>query len=119
MNQVTEFGYFISRIAAQQLKPVEGLDALCKWIEKRGLKRAAVTNAPRANAELMISLLGLSGFFEVVIVGGECERSKPFPDPYQKALKHFGLEPNQAFVLEVNKMESIINLSCVLYRTLC
>lgn len=87
-------------IAAQQLKPVEGLDALCHWIEKRGLKRAAVTNAPRANAELIISLLGLSGFFEVVIVGGECERSKPFPEPYQKALKHFGLEPNQAFVLE-------------------
>ncbi|KAI5083187.1 hypothetical protein GOP47_0002930 [Adiantum capillus-veneris] len=87
-------------IAAQQLKPVEGLDTLCKWIEKRGLKRAAVTNAPRANAELMTSLLGLSSFFEVVVVGGECERAKPYPDPYQKALKHFGLQPDQAFVLE-------------------
>ncbi|MCO5557076.1 hypothetical protein L7F22_010632 [Adiantum nelumboides] len=87
-------------IAAQQLKPVEGLDTLCQWIEKQGLKRAAVTNAPRVNAELMISLLGLSSFFEVVIVGGECERAKPYPDPYQKALKHFGLQPEQAFVLE-------------------
>lgn len=87
-------------IAAQQLKPIEGLNALCQWIERQGLKRAAVTNAPRPNAELMISLLGLSSFFEVVIVGGECERVKPYPDPYQKALKHFGLEPNEAFVLE-------------------
>lgn len=87
-------------LAAKQLKPVEGLDALCHWIEKSGLKRAAVTNAPRENAELMISILGLSNFFEVVIVGGECERPKPFPEPYQKALKHFGLSPDQAFVLE-------------------
>eukprot|EP00250_Pteridium_aquilinum_P021528 c25153_g1_i1 orf=340-1332(-) len=87
-------------IVAQQLKPVQGLHALCHWIEKKGLKRAAVTNATRVNAELMISLLGLSNFFEVVIVGDECERPKPFPDPYQKALEHFGLEPDEAFVLE-------------------
>lgn len=86
--------------AAKKIKPVEGLDILCQWVKKRGLKRAAVTNAPRPNAELLISLLGLTSFFEVVVVGGECERAKPFPDPYQKALKHFGLSPDQAFVLE-------------------
>ena len=90
-----------SRHAAEQLKPVDGLDDLCRWVEKEGLKRAAVTNAPRKNAELMVSLLGLSSFFEIIIVGGECERSKPYPDPYQKALKHFGISPHEAFVLEV------------------
>ncbi|KAH7291553.1 hypothetical protein KP509_29G021600 [Ceratopteris richardii] len=87
-------------IASRLLKPVKGLDVLCNYIEKKGLRRAAVTNAPRVNAELMLSLLGLSSFFEEVIVGGECERAKPYPDPYQKALKHFGIEPHQAFVLE-------------------
>jgi beta-phosphoglucomutase-like phosphatase (HAD superfamily) len=75
-------------------------------VEKEGLQRAAVTNAPRKNAELMISLLGLSSFFEIVIIGGECERSKPFPDPYQNALKHFGLSPHEAFVLEVMNASS-------------
>lgn len=87
-------------LAIEQLKPVEGLETLCQWIKERGLHRAAVTNAPRENAELMISILGLSDFFEILVVGTECERAKPFPDPYLKALNHLGLSPDQAFVFE-------------------
>ncbi|KAH9323928.1 hypothetical protein KI387_018567, partial [Taxus chinensis] len=88
------------RMAAQHLKPVNGLHKLCKWIESHGLRRAAVTNAPRENAELMISIVGLSEFFELVIVGSECEQAKPFPDPYLKALEHFKIPANRAFALE-------------------
>ncbi|KAL6976418.1 hypothetical protein U1Q18_025206 [Sarracenia purpurea var. burkii] len=43
------------RLAKDKLKPVKGLYKLKKWVEDRGLKRSAVTNAPRENAELMIS----------------------------------------------------------------
>ncbi|KAL4396533.1 Haloacid dehalogenase-like hydrolase domain-containing protein Sgpp [Arachis hypogaea] len=56
---------------------LNGLDKVREWIESRRLKRAVVNNAPRANAELMISLLGLLDFFHVVIIGGECEHAKP------------------------------------------
>eukprot|EP01018_Ginkgo_biloba_P011624 Gb_06527 [translate_table: standard] len=91
---------FFRRLAVQQLKPVNGLHKLCKWIEKRGLRRAAVTNAPRENAELMISIVGLTDFFELLVVGSECERAKPFPDPYLKALEHFKVPSNRAFALE-------------------
>ncbi|KAH0974217.1 hypothetical protein GBA52_016116 [Prunus armeniaca] len=61
------------KLAPGQLKPVKGLHKLRKWIEDRGLKRAAVSNAPRPNAELMISILGLSDFFHAVILGSDCE----------------------------------------------
>ncbi|XP_010269919.1 PREDICTED: haloacid dehalogenase-like hydrolase domain-containing protein Sgpp isoform X2 [Nelumbo nucifera] len=88
------------RLASEQLKPVSGLNKLCKWIKDRGLKRAAVTNAPRPNAELMISILGLSDFFETLVVGSECERAKPFPDPYLEALKALKASPNHSFVFE-------------------
>ncbi|KAJ4957693.1 hypothetical protein NE237_024804 [Protea cynaroides] len=88
------------RLATEQLKPIDGLHKLCKWIKDRGFKRAAVTNAPRANAELMISLLGLSDFFEVVIIGGECERAKPFPDPYLKGLEALKASSNHSIVFE-------------------
>ncbi|XP_058085733.1 haloacid dehalogenase-like hydrolase domain-containing protein Sgpp [Magnolia sinica] len=88
------------RLASKQLKPVNGLHKLCKWIEDRGLKRAAVTNAPRENAELMISILGLSKFFELLVVGGECERAKPFPDPYLKAIEMIKASPDHTFVFE-------------------
>ncbi|KAG6628462.1 haloacid dehalogenase-like hydrolase domain-containing protein Sgpp [Carya illinoinensis] len=88
------------RLASEQLKPVKGLQKLCKWIDEHGLKRAAVTNASRPNAELLISILGLSDFFEVLVIGDECERQKPFPDPYLKALQVLEVSNKHAFVFE-------------------
>ncbi|CAN6283860.1 unnamed protein product [Urochloa humidicola] len=88
------------KLAPGQLKAVDGLHDLCKWIEGRNLKRAAVTNAPRANAELMLSLLGLTDFFPVLVIGSECDRAKPFPDPYLKALELIGASPDHTFIFE-------------------
>lgn len=34
----------------------------------------------------MLDALGLNDFFDCVIIGDECARSKPFPDPYLTAL---------------------------------
>lgn len=88
-------------MAKEKLEPINGLDKLVKWIETRGLRRAAVTNAPRPNADMMVSVLGLSDFFEFVIVGDECERAKPFPDPYLKALEQLKLSKDHTFICEV------------------
>ncbi|XP_042506184.1 haloacid dehalogenase-like hydrolase domain-containing protein Sgpp [Macadamia integrifolia] len=88
------------RLVKEKVKPVAGLHKLCKWIKDHGLKRAAVTNAPRENAELMISILGLSDFFDVVIIGPECERAKPFPEPYLKGVETLKASPNHSFVFE-------------------
>lgn len=88
------------RIAAEKLKPLQGLQKLCNWIDNRQLKRAAVTNAPRANAELIISILGLSDFFQVLVVGSECKRAKPFPDPYLKGLQLIEASAEHSFIFE-------------------
>ncbi|KAI3453445.1 hypothetical protein Pfo_010108 [Paulownia fortunei] len=88
------------RIVKEKLEPVKGLYKLKKWIEDHGLKRAAVTNAPRANAELMISMLGLSDFFHALILGSDCERAKPFPDPYLKALEVLKVSKEHTYIFE-------------------
>ena len=88
-------------MASEQLNPLKGLDKVRKWVENHGLKRAAVTNAPRENAELMISKLGLSNFFEAVIIGGECDHAKPHPDPYLKGLEALKASKDHTFVFEV------------------
>ncbi|PAN48916.2 hypothetical protein PAHAL_9G378000 [Panicum hallii] len=91
---------FFRKLAPGRLKAVDGLHDLCRWIEGYNLKRAAVTNAPRANAELMLSLLGLTDFFPVLVIGSECDRAKPFPDPYLKALELIGASPDHTFIFE-------------------
>ncbi|KAE9606851.1 putative sugar-terminal-phosphatase [Lupinus albus] len=88
------------KLAAEQVKALSGLHKVRKWIEDRGLKRAAVTNAPRPNAELLLSKLGLSDFFEAVIIGDECEHAKPHPDPYLKGLEVLKASKDHTLVFE-------------------
>jgi len=84
-----------ARYAGEGLKEIAGLTALCRWAGEHGLKRAAVTNA-----ELIISILGLSDFFQLIVTGEDCERSKPFPDPYLRALHLLGASPDHTLVFE-------------------
>ncbi|GAA0164732.1 phosphatase [Lithospermum erythrorhizon] len=88
------------RLAKDKVKALDGLYKLTEWIKDRGLRRAAVTNAPRANAEFMISELGLTDFFEAVIIGSECEHPKPSPDPYLKALEVLKLSKDHSIIFE-------------------
>ncbi|CAN1195626.1 Haloacid dehalogenase-like hydrolase domain-containing protein Sgpp [Linum perenne] len=88
------------KLAAEHIKALDGLYKVTKWVEDRGLKRAAVTNAPKLNAELAISKLGLSDFFQAVILGDECEHAKPHPEPYQKALEVLQVSKDHTFVFE-------------------
>lgn len=53
------------KLAEQQLEPINGMKSFADWVARKGLRRAAVTNAPRPNAEVMIKGLGLEPFFEV------------------------------------------------------
>lgn len=91
--------YFRS-LAAKHLDPVAGLHRLTDWVKEKGFRRAAVTNAPRPNAEQMIAAVGLTDFFEYLVIGSECKRAKPFPDPYLQALEHFGVSADRAFAFE-------------------
>jgi HAD superfamily hydrolase (TIGR01509 family) len=82
------------------LQPLEGLSSLIDWIETRGIRRVAVTNAPRDNAHLMLKVLKLDSWFEKVVLGEECTRAKPFPDPYLEGLRQLGMEAHETIVFE-------------------
>lgn len=90
----------VRRMVAEKLEAINGLYKVTKWVEDHGLKRAAVTNSPRINAELFINKLGLTDFFETLIVGCECEHAKPHPDPYLKALEVLKVSKDHTFIFE-------------------
>eukprot|EP00200_Dunaliella_tertiolecta_P004369 CAMPEP_0202355278 /NCGR_PEP_ID=MMETSP1126-20121109/10244_1 /ASSEMBLY_ACC=CAM_ASM_000457 /TAXON_ID=3047 /ORGANISM="Dunaliella tertiolecta, Strain CCMP1320" /LENGTH=241 /DNA_ID=CAMNT_0048947877 /DNA_START=156 /DNA_END=881 /DNA_ORIENTATION=+ len=89
-------------MAGSKIRPLPGLERFMAWIHSRGLRSVAVTNAPRDNAEMMLKGLKLDNTFEALILGEECTRPKPFPDPYQDGLRVLGLEaePSSGLVLE-------------------
>ena len=70
-----------------ELEPILGALALLDFADRRRLKRAVVTNAPRANAEKVLAALGLGQRLPILVIGGELARSKPDPLPYLTALE--------------------------------
>jgi beta-phosphoglucomutase-like phosphatase (HAD superfamily) len=73
-----------------ELQPILGAFALLDYADRRGLKRAVVTNAPRANAEKVLTALGIGQRMPILVIGSELQRSKPDPLPYLTALERTG-----------------------------
>jgi HAD superfamily hydrolase (TIGR01509 family) len=69
------------------VEPIGGAIALLDFADRHGLRRAVVTNAPRANAEAVLAALGFEERLRTVVIGSELSRAKPDPLPYLRALE--------------------------------
>lgn len=78
------------RAGLRDLRPIEGAAALLDYADRRQLKRAVVTNAPRANAEKVLAALGIGHRLPIVVIGAELARAKPDPLPYLTGLERTG-----------------------------
>ncbi len=82
------------------LEPLKGLHELLEEAEGQGARVGVVTNAPRANAEHMLEVLGLQRHLPTVVVGEEIARSKPDPLPYLTGLERLGCPAERAIAFE-------------------
>jgi HAD superfamily hydrolase (TIGR01509 family) len=82
------------------LAPTAGALALLDLAEALGVKCAVVTNAPRANAGLLLAALGLSQRLRTIIIGPEQARAKPDPEPYLAALRETGADAAHSIAFE-------------------
>lgn len=88
-------------VARSSMAKTAGLDRFRTWIMEKGIKKAAVTNAPRLNAEAILSGIGYDTWFnEALIIGDECEKPKPDPCPYLTACTLLGVEAERCIVVE-------------------
>jgi HAD superfamily hydrolase (TIGR01509 family) len=90
----------IYRAEVGAVTPIAGVVELldhCDWL---GLKCGVVTNAPRANAELIIGALGLSARFPFIVCGPELPRGKPDPLPYLRGLELTGAKARCSLAFE-------------------
>jgi beta-phosphoglucomutase-like phosphatase (HAD superfamily) len=60
----------------------------------------AVTNAPRLNAEMLLSGLGIADRFKVLVIGDELAHGKPHPMPYLEGLRAVGAAPEASVAFE-------------------
>lgn len=88
------------RAIASDLQPLAGLVDLLDKVIARGLRIGLVTNAPRLNAEHMLSALGIQKYFNAIVTIEDVARGKPDPLPYLTALDRLGIDADEAIVFE-------------------
>ncbi|MBB5220643.1 HAD superfamily hydrolase (TIGR01509 family) [Amaricoccus macauensis] len=85
---------------ADSVDPIPGIHELLDWAEAQDAGVAVVTNAPRDNAAAMLAATSLAHRLPTVILGDECARAKPYPDPYQEAMRRLGVTPSRSVAFE-------------------
>lgn len=88
------------KLVAGQIAPLPGLMALLDRADNAGIPMVAVTNAPRLNAELLLSGLGITHRFKTLVIGAELPHGKPHPLPYQEGLRFVGASPHASIAFE-------------------
>ena len=84
---------------------IPGLAEGLEVAKRNGVKCIAVTNAPRGAAEACIQSLrdtipAASCISDTIIIGAECTRAKPYPDPYLEGMKALGAKPDRCLIFE-------------------
>lgn len=87
-------------LVAGQIVPLPGLMALLDRADVAGIPMVAVTNAPRLNAELSLSGLGIAHRFKALVIGAELPHGKPHPLPYQEGLRFVGARAEASIAFE-------------------
>lgn len=77
-----------------------GLEAVFDWASENAVGICVVTNAPRQNAEAMLSGLGLIDRIADLLIGAELSKSKPDPFPYQEGMRRLGVDTDHAVAFE-------------------
>ena len=86
-----------------RIKIIDGAINFIKKVKMYGNKIVIVTNCNRITAENIINYMEINNLIDGLIIGSECTRSKPFPDPYIKGCDLFNISTQSAFVFEDSK----------------
>jgi HAD superfamily hydrolase (TIGR01509 family) len=89
---------FYRAMVAEDLALFPGLlEELANW---RKVPLALATSSSRAEAEFMISHLGVAGLFDPIVTSDDVKRAKPAPDCYLLAAERLGRRPADCVVIE-------------------
>ncbi|MCA1596554.1 MAG: HAD-IA family hydrolase [Chloroflexi bacterium] len=65
-------------------------------LQQNDIQLAIVTTKFRRQAERNLEYLNLFPYFDILVTGDECDRLKPHPEPFQRAMRGLGVMPCQS-----------------------
>jgi HAD superfamily hydrolase (TIGR01509 family) len=88
------------KLVSGQIQPLPGLMTLLDRADRANIPMVAVTNAPRLNAEMLLSGLGIMHRFRALVIGDELSHGKPHPMPYLEGLRAVSAAANLSLAFE-------------------
>ncbi|GAA4400670.1 haloacid dehalogenase type II [Nibrella viscosa] len=82
-----------------QLPPHPDCKEGLKRLKAGGFRLAALTNSPAQTLHKQMAQSGLDVFFDAMLSVEATQRYKPHPAPYQLALAHLEVQPNEALMV--------------------
>ena len=77
-----------------------GAGEFVKYCRRQGIKLGIATSNSRELVENVISVLGLTDYFDSIVTGCEVLKGKPSPDIYLETAKRCGISPDKCHVFE-------------------
>ncbi|TCV94547.1 HAD superfamily hydrolase (TIGR01509 family) [Luteibacter rhizovicinus] len=90
----------IRRKLETELRVKAGAIELLDTLDEFGIPRAVVTSSSHMVATHHLEASGLRDRFDAVVASGDCERTKPYPDPYLLAARILNKPPLCCLALE-------------------
>jgi len=98
--QLAERKEALFRAAVTTLEPTRGVIELLDWARRHDVRVGVVTNAPRANADLMLGGIRIADRIDALVIGEELARGKPDPLPYLTGLERLNGDARRAIAFE-------------------
>jgi HAD superfamily hydrolase (TIGR01509 family) len=83
------------KLFIDSIELIEPMPFIENFIEKcrnNNIKMAIITNCSRIVSEKILEHMKIKDYFEFIIIGNECKRPKPYPDPYLCAIEKFPVD---------------------------
>ena len=87
----------------ENIKIVEGALEFIKKMFDNNYKIGIVTNCNRKSAQLILDYCGFQNYIHHLVIGNECIKPKPYPDPYIEAMHYFNVNNNETIIFEDSK----------------
>lgn len=82
------------------IRPMPGLISLIVSLREKGWKTGVVSATSTKLIIVALNRMEMMNLFDVIVCGDMCEKSKPDPESYLKAMSLLGAEPDECVVFE-------------------
>ncbi|MEK6904648.1 MAG: HAD family phosphatase [Nanoarchaeota archaeon] len=87
------------RMLRERLKPIDNADSVVRRLSEK-YQLGLVTGSYRSDAKEVLEILGIAGYFKVMITSEDVQREKPNPDGFLLASARLGIPPVRIVTIE-------------------